>query len=57
MAQRVHAILRWAACLSAEAEERHEDGPHTIRIIPNGDGNVPIKALGAHRPALRSRQE
>jgi hypothetical protein len=29
-----------------------ENGPHTIEIIPNGDGNVPVKALVVHRPPM-----
>jgi hypothetical protein len=29
-----------------------ENGSHTIEIIPNGDGNVPIKALVVYRPGL-----
>jgi hypothetical protein len=29
------------------------NGPHTIEIIPNGDGPVPIEALQVYRPPLR----
>jgi hypothetical protein len=30
-----------------------ENGPHTIEIIPNGDGAVPVKAIRVFQPALR----
>tara|TARA_R110002049_G_scaffold57021_4_gene156857 strand:+ start:56636 stop:58213 length:1578 start_codon:yes stop_codon:yes gene_type:complete len=30
-----------------------ENGPHTLEIIPNGDGAVPIEAFEIHRPPLQ----
>lgn len=30
-----------------------ENGPHTIEIIPNGDGAVPVKAIRVFQPPLR----
>jgi hypothetical protein len=29
------------------------NGPHTIEIVPNGDGAVPVEALQVYRPPLR----
>lgn len=29
------------------------NGRHTLEIVPNGDGNVPVKALRVHNPPLR----
>jgi hypothetical protein len=29
------------------------DGEHTLEIVPNGDGPVPIRAIEVHRPPLR----
>ncbi len=30
-----------------------ENGPHTLEIIPNGDGDVPVKEITAYQPALK----
>ena len=30
-----------------------ENGPHTLKIIPNGDGIVPLRDIQVHRPPLR----
>ncbi len=30
-----------------------ENGPHTLEIIPNGDGNIVIKEFVAYQPALK----
>ena len=29
------------------------NGPHTIEIVPNGDGPVPIEALQVYRPPMK----
>ena len=29
------------------------NGPHTLRLVPNGDGPVPIEAIRVYRPPLR----
>ena len=32
--------------------ERLSNGPHTLQLIPNGDGPVPVLSFDIHRPAL-----
>jgi hypothetical protein len=29
-----------------------ENGPHTLEILPNGDGSLPIQAIEVFQPAL-----
>ena len=30
-----------------------QNGSHTLEIVPNGEGVVPIEALEVHRPSIR----
>ena len=37
--------------------QRLANGKHTLRIVPNGDGSVPLRAIRVYRPPLSSTEE